>query len=56
MWFIQRYLLHISVVQAIHEQNKKDQFLMKLCPKFEATRSSLMNRDPSPSLDVCFGE
>jgi hypothetical protein len=44
----------ISVVQAIHEQNKRDQFLMKLCPKFEATRS--MNRDPSPSLDVCFGE
>jgi hypothetical protein len=29
---------------------------MKLPPEFEATRSNLMNRDPSPSLDVCFGE
>jgi hypothetical protein len=29
---------------------------MKLHPKFEVTRSNLMNQDPSPSLDVCFGE
>ena len=29
---------------------------MKLRPKFEAIRSSLMNCAPSPSLDVCFGE
>jgi hypothetical protein len=46
----------ISAVQAVHEQSKRDQFLMKLCPEFEAARSNLMNRDPSPSLDVCFGE
>jgi len=30
--------------------------MMKLHPKFEATHSNLMYRDPSPSLDVCFGE
>jgi len=30
---------------------------MKLRSKFdEITRSNLMNRDPLPSLDVCFGE
>ncbi|KAF8403434.1 hypothetical protein HHK36_011538 [Tetracentron sinense] len=29
---------------------------MKLRLEFEATRSNVMNRDPSPSLDVCFGE
>jgi hypothetical protein len=46
----------ISVVQDVHEQSKRDQFLMKLRPEFEVTRSNLMNRDPSPSLDVCFGE
>lgn len=28
---------------------------MKLRPEFEAARSNLMNRDPSP-LDMCFGE
>jgi hypothetical protein len=30
--------------------------MMKLRLEFEATRSNLMNRDPSPSLDICFGE
>ncbi|KAL9444096.1 hypothetical protein AB3S75_017303 [Citrus x aurantiifolia] len=29
---------------------------MKLRPEYEAARSNLMNRDPSPSLDVCFKE
>jgi hypothetical protein len=29
---------------------------MKLRHEFEVTRSNLMNRDPSPSLDACFGE
>ncbi|KAJ4702831.1 Retrovirus-related Pol polyprotein from transposon TNT 1-94 [Melia azedarach] len=29
---------------------------MKLCYEYEAARSNLMNRDPSPSLDVCFQE
>ncbi|TXG57941.1 hypothetical protein EZV62_015770 [Acer yangbiense] len=43
----------LSAVQAVHEQSKRDQFLMKLCHEFEITRSNLMNWDPSPSLD-CF--
>jgi hypothetical protein len=46
----------LSDVQAVYEQSKRDQFLMKLRHEFEVTRSNLMNRDPSPSLDVCFGE
>jgi hypothetical protein len=46
----------LSTVQAIHEQSKRDQYLMKLRPEFEVTCSNLMNWDPSPSLDVCFGE
>jgi hypothetical protein len=46
----------LFVVQAVHEQSKRDQFLMKLRPEFEVTHSNLMNQDPSPSLDVCFGE
>lgn len=29
---------------------------MKLRPEFESIHSSLMNRSPVPSLDVCFGE
>ncbi|KAJ0007710.1 hypothetical protein Pint_29733 [Pistacia integerrima] len=29
---------------------------MKLRPEFEATHSNLMNCNPMPSLDVCFGE
>ena len=45
----------LSVVQEIHEQSKRDQFLMKLPPEFEAIRSNLMNCSP-PSLDVCFSE
>jgi hypothetical protein len=57
MWFMRRYLLHLShQPEPVHEHNKRDQFLMILHPKFGATRSNLMNRDPSPSLDVCFGE
>ncbi|KAF2285120.1 hypothetical protein GH714_037968 [Hevea brasiliensis] len=46
----------LSVIQAIHEQSKRDQFLMKLRYDFETIRSNLMSRDPSPSLDVCFAE
>ena len=46
----------LSAVQAIHEQSKRDQFLMKLRHEFEVTHSNLMNQDLSPSLDVCFGE
>lgn len=29
---------------------------MKLRPEFESVRASLVNRDPVPSLDACFGE
>lgn len=43
-----------SVVQP--EQSKRYQFFMKLRPEYEAVRSNLMNHDPFPSLDVCFGE
>jgi hypothetical protein len=46
----------ISIVQNVHEQSKRDEFMMKLHPEFESTRSNLMNRAPSPTLDVCFGE
>ena len=46
----------LSVVQEVHEQSKRDQFFMKLRPKFEAIHSNMMNRAPSPSLDVRFGE
>ncbi|KAG7979746.1 hypothetical protein I3843_05G146400 [Carya illinoinensis] len=42
--------------KVVHEQSKRDQFLIKLRLEFEATRSNLINRDPVPSLDVCFGE
>ncbi|KAG8380293.1 hypothetical protein BUALT_Bualt06G0000600 [Buddleja alternifolia] len=34
----------------------RDQFLMKLRPEFEGTRSNLMNRDPVPSLDSCLND
>ncbi|XP_047264278.1 uncharacterized protein LOC124896665 [Capsicum annuum] len=43
----------LSVVQQVHEQSKRDQFFMKLRCEFETVCSHLMNRDPSPSLDVC---
>uniref|UniRef100_M1B9Y0 Retrotransposon gag domain-containing protein n=1 Tax=Solanum tuberosum TaxID=4113 RepID=M1B9Y0_SOLTU len=46
----------LSIIQRVHEQSKRDQFLMKLRSDFENVRSNLMNRDPSPSLDVCFRE
>jgi len=46
----------LSIIQGVHEQSKRDQFLMKLRSDFENVRSNLMNRDPSPSLDVCFRE
>ncbi|XP_042954576.1 uncharacterized protein LOC122290986 [Carya illinoinensis] len=47
---------YLSVVQEVHAQSKRDQFLMKLRPEFEVTHSNLMNRAPLPSLDICFGE
>lgn len=46
----------VSVIQAVYEQSKRDQFLMKLRSEFESVCSNLMNRNPSPSLDICFRE
>lgn len=46
----------LASLQAIHEVSRRDQFLMKLRPKFETARAGLLNRDPVPCLDVCFGE
>jgi hypothetical protein len=46
----------LSTIQTLHATTQRDQFLMKLRPEFESVRSSLLNRSPVPSLDVCFGE
>jgi transposase InsO family protein len=43
----------LSAVQTVHDTTKRDQFLMKLRYDFEGMRSSLMHRDPIPSLDAC---
>ena len=43
-------------MQKVYKINQIDQFLMKLRPKYESVRASLVNRDPVPSLDACFGE
>ncbi|KAG8385238.1 hypothetical protein BUALT_Bualt03G0021300 [Buddleja alternifolia] len=46
----------LFAVQGVHEASKQDQFLMKLRGEFEGIRSSLMNRNPVPILDVCLSE
>lgn len=46
----------LAGLQAVHEDSKRDQFLMKLRPEFEIARAGLLNRDPIPSLDICLGE
>ncbi|CAB4313587.1 unnamed protein product [Prunus armeniaca] len=46
----------LSFVQSIHETTQRDQFLMKLRPEFEGTRSNLMNRGSVPSLDTCLND
>ncbi|RVW93889.1 hypothetical protein CK203_028238 [Vitis vinifera] len=46
----------LSTIQTIHATTQRDQFLMKLRPEYESVRSSLLNRSPIPSLDICFGE
>ena len=56
MIYVQVPIESLADVQEVHEQSKRDQFLMKLCPEYEAACSNLMNRDHSPSLDVCFKE
>ena len=45
----------LSIIQEVHEQSKREQFLMKLRPEFKAICSNQMYRAPSP-LDACFGE
>ncbi|RVW43612.1 Retrovirus-related Pol polyprotein from transposon RE1 [Vitis vinifera] len=44
----------LSIIQTIHATTRRDQFLMKLRPKYESVRSSLLNRSLIPSLDICF--
>ena len=46
----------VLAVQQVHKISQRDQFLMKLQPEYEPVRASLVNRDPVPSLDACFGE
>ncbi len=46
----------LAAVQEVHRTSQRDQFLMKLRPDFESIRASLINRDPVPTLEVCFGE
>ncbi|KAF5460137.1 hypothetical protein F2P56_020027 [Juglans regia] len=46
----------LSALQTIHEESRRDQFLMKLRPEYDATRAGLLNRNPVPTLDVCLGE
>ncbi|KAJ0075453.1 hypothetical protein Patl1_35235 [Pistacia atlantica] len=46
----------LEAVQLVHKTSQKDQFLMKLRPDFESIRASLVNRDPVPTLEACFGE
>ena len=46
----------LSTIHTIHATTRRDQFLMKLRPKYEFVRSSLLNRSSVPSLDICFGE
>jgi DnaJ family protein C protein 7 len=45
-----------SSIQSVHETTQRDQFLMKLRPEFEGTRSNLMNRESVPSLDTCLSD
>lgn len=45
-----------AALQTAHLNRKCSQFLMKLWPEYEAVRSSLLNRSPLPSSEVCFGE
>ena len=46
----------LASLQAVHEDSKHDQFLMKLRPEFEFSRAGLLDRYPIPCLDICLGE
>nr|KYP60095.1 Retrovirus-related Pol polyprotein from transposon TNT 1-94 [Cajanus cajan] len=63
LWAEHSAILHSKVpteslpaIQAVYEVSKRDQFLMKLRPEYEAARAALLNRHPVPSLEVCVGE
>lgn len=43
-------------VQEFYNTSKHDQFLLKLCSKFEVAQGALLNRNPVPSLDACVSE
>ncbi|KAG6480996.1 hypothetical protein ZIOFF_057587 [Zingiber officinale] len=46
----------LASLQAIHEDSRRDQFLMKSRSEFEVALAGLLNRNPIPSLDICLGE
>jgi hypothetical protein len=46
----------LTTAQHVHKTSQRDQFLMKLRSDFESIRASLVNRDPVPTLETCFGE
>ncbi|XP_041007366.1 uncharacterized protein LOC121251993 [Juglans microcarpa x Juglans regia] len=46
----------LSTIQKLHETSRRDHFLMKLLPEYEYVRSSLLNKSPIPSLNICFDE
>jgi len=39
--------------QTVQEENKRDQFLMKLRPEFETCIGWILNQNPIPSMDIC---
>ena len=46
----------IKQVMKLQEESHVSQFLMNLCPEFEAVRASIMNREPTPDLETCVQE
>uniref|UniRef100_A0A151UEC5 Uncharacterized protein n=1 Tax=Cajanus cajan TaxID=3821 RepID=A0A151UEC5_CAJCA len=63
LWAEHSAILHSKVpteslpaIHAVYEVSKRDQFLMKLRPEYEAARAALLNRHSVPSLEVCVGE
>jgi len=46
----------LEALYLVHAESQRDQFLMKVRPKFEVVRASLINRSPVPTLDECLRE
>ncbi|KAI4331744.1 hypothetical protein L6164_016702 [Bauhinia variegata] len=46
----------LAGIQAVHEDSRRDQFLMKLRSDFEVVRAGLLNWNSVPSLSICLGE